>query len=405
MDTRRRAFSLIILFGLVSLFGDIAYEGARSINGPYLKLLAINATVLGLIAGLGEFLGYALRLVSGYISDKTKSYWLFTFLGYGLLISVPLLSLTGIWQVAALFIILERIGKAIRSPARDTILSQASSQVGTGFGFGLHEAMDQIGAVAGPLVFASLFMAAGKKIGIADYQKGYALLWIPFFLVMVFLFISYHRVPKPETLVVPNKNNIPDKLSKIFWLYTLFTFITTTGFCSFILIAFHFKSSGILSDAQIPLFYAIAMGIDALSALAIGKLYDTYKSKRGEDNAGLNLLIIIPLMSLLIPLFAFSKSLHFVIIGVVCWGVVMGIHETIMRSAIADTTSLKKRGTGYGIFNTTYGLAIFLGSFLIGLLYGQSIRLIFPIVFIIELLAVMVFFFLRTEMRLQEKKN
>ena len=162
VNMQRRALGLIILFGLVSLFGDIAYEGARSINGPYLKLLAVNATTLGLIAGLGEFLGYALRLISGYISDRTKAYWFFTFLGYGLLISVPLLSLAGVWQVAALLIILERIGKALRSPARDTILSQASAQIGTGFGFGLHEAMDQIGAIAGPLIFASLFMFTGK---------------------------------------------------------------------------------------------------------------------------------------------------------------------------------------------------------------------------------------------------
>ena len=161
-DARKRAFNLIILFGLVSLFGDIAYEGARSVNGPYLKLFAVNAATLGLIAGVGEFLGYALRLVSGYLSDKTKSYWFLTFLGYGLLVSVPLLSLAGIWQIAALFIILERIGKAIRSPARDTILSQASSQIGTGFGFGLHEAMDQIGAVSGPLIFTVLFLLIGK---------------------------------------------------------------------------------------------------------------------------------------------------------------------------------------------------------------------------------------------------
>src|SRR3989338_11659254 len=196
-DARKRAFNLIILFGLVSLFGDIAYEGARSINGPYLKLLAVNATTLGIIAGAGEFLGYALRLISGYLSDKTKSYWFFTFLGYGLLVSVPLLSLAGIWQVAALFIILERIGKGIRSPARDTILSQASSQVGTGFGFGLHEAMDQIGAVVGPLIFAWVFAIAGKQIGIADYQKGYAFLWVPFLLVILCLYISYRKVPNP----------------------------------------------------------------------------------------------------------------------------------------------------------------------------------------------------------------
>jgi len=353
-----------------------------------------------MITGAGEFLGYALRLVSGYLSDKTKSYWFLTFLGYGLLVSVPLLSLAGVWQVAALFIIAERIGKAIRSPARDTILSQASSQLGTGFGFGLHEAMDQIGAVAGPLIFTVFFMLIGKEqTGIAAYQKGYAFLWIPFLLVMVCLFISYRRVPQPATLeIAQKKTRVTDKLSKVFWLYTLFTFIATSGFCSFILLAFHFKSANILSDAQIPLYYAIAMGIDAAAALSVGKLYDVMKSRNNSHNAGLNLLGVIPFLTLLIPLFVFSQNHIFVIIGVLCWGIIMGIHETIMRSAIADITSLNKRGTGYGIFNTTYGLAVFLGSVLLGFLYDLSIALVISVIIFIECLALAVFFYLRKEL-------
>ncbi|MBI4706505.1 MAG: MFS transporter [Candidatus Omnitrophica bacterium] len=400
---KRKAINLIILFGLVSLFGDIVYEGARSINGPYLKLLAVNATTLGLIAGVGEFLGYALRLVSGYLSDKTKSYWLLTFSGYGLLIVVPLLSLAGVWQVAALFIVLERVGKAIRNPARDTILSQASSQVGTGFGFGLHEAMDQIGAVTGPLIFYFLFVISGKNTGIADYKKGYAFLWIPFLLVILCLFVAFRKVPHPEVLEIEKKNKIPDKLSKLFWLYTFFSFAATAGFCSFILAAFHFKSTGVLSDAQIPLFYAIAMGVDAVAALLIGKFYDVLKNKSNNQNAGLNLLVVIPLISILIPIFVFSKSINFIIIGVICWGIVMGIQETIMRSAIADITSLNKRGTGYGIFNTAYGLAVFLGSFLLGFLYDRSVAFIILAVILIESAALVVFFLMRKEAQLQEK--
>lgn len=398
-DARKKAFNLIILFGLVSLFGDIAYEGARSVNGPYLKLLTVNAATLGLIAGVGEFLGYALRLVSGYLSDKTKSYWFLTFLGYGLLVSVPLLSLAGIWQVAALFIIMERIGKAIRSPARDTILSQASSQVGTGFGFGLHEAMDQIGAVAGPLIFTAFFLLIGKQnLGIAAYQKGYALLWVPFLLVMFCLIIAYRKVPHPAALEAERpKAKIPDKLSRVFWLYTLFTFVTTLGFCSFILLAFHFKSANILSDAKIPLYYAIAMGIDAVAALSIGKLYDLAKTRKNNHHAGLNLLIFIPLFTILMSLFMFSQRHIFIIIGVLCWGIIMGIHETIMRSAIADITSLNKRGTGYGIFNTVYGLAVFLGSALLGFLYDRSIAFVIAAIILIECLALAVFFYMRRE--------
>jgi len=398
---KNKALNLILLFGLVSLFGDITYEGARSVNGAYLKLLAVNAATLGLITGVGELLGYALRLVSGYLSDKTKSYWFFTLLGYGMLISVPLLSLAGSWQVVAVFIILERIGKAIRSPARDTILSQASSQVGTGFGFGLHEAMDQVGAVIGPLIFTIFFVFVRKEAGIAEYQRGYTFLWLPFLLAMFCLFISYRKFPHPEALEAAQKNIASDKLSQVFWLYTLFTFFAITGFLSFILLAFHFKLNNILSDGQIPLFYALAMGIDAVAALTIGKLYDILKNRSNNQSAGLNLLVVVPFLSLLSALLVFSQSFSFIAIGVLCWGVVMGIHETIMRSAIADITSLAKRGTGYGIFNTAYGLAAFLGSVMLGFLYDRSRAFVILAVIIFELFALIIFFLMKKKLYAQ----
>jgi len=240
-------------------------------------------------------------------------------------------------------------------------------------------------------------MIVGKQANISDYQKGYAFLWIPVFLVLLCLFIAYLKVPQPEVLAVAQKNQVPDKFSKVFWLYTLFTFITTMGFCSFILIAFHFKSTQILTDVQIPLFYAIAMGIDGVVALAIGKTYDILKGKTSNQNAGLNLLIVLPLASLLIPFFAFSRNMIFILIGVLCWGIAMGIQETIMRSAIADITSLAKRGTGYGIFNTAYGLAVFLGSALLGFLYDRSLFFVVLAVILIELFAFLTFFLMKKE--------
>jgi MFS family permease len=393
------ALKLIILFGLVSLFGDTVYEGARSVNGPYLKTLGVNATTVGLIVGIGEFLSYFIRFVSGYLADKTKAYWLLTFLGYFLIISVPLLSLTSSWQIVALLIVSERIGKAIRSPARDVILSQATKQVGTGFGFGLHEAMDQIGAIAGPLVFALLFFVLKQNQGtITSYQLGYKFLWVPFVFMITVLFFSYLREPHPEKFEISiNKANQPEKLSKVFWLYLIFTFITTAGFVNFVLLAYHFKAKNILTDAQIPLFYAAAMAVDGVVALIIGRSYDKLKSKSKNDLQGLFTLIVIPVFSLFIPLLAFLQSQMSAILAVLIWGVVMGTHETIMRSSIADITPLKKRGTGYGIFNTSYGLAMFLGSFVMGLLYDYSIILLIGVAVAIELIAILAFFVLRKE--------
>jgi len=396
---KKAAFHLIVLFGLVSLFGDIVYEGARSVNGPYLKTLGVSAATVGLIAGLGEFVGYAIRLVSGYFADKTNAYWLFTFIGYGLLASVPLLSLTGVWQVAALFMILERLGKALRAPARDTIVSQASKQVGTGFGFAISEVMDQIGALTGPLILAGLFMVLGRtESGLVKYQQGYRLFWIPFFLVMICVVFAYLKVPEPERLeAAVKKGPEPAKISKVFWLYMVFSFITTVGFVNFALIGYHFKAKNVLSDAQIPLFYAIAMAVDGAAAWIIGRYYDRLKDRSDNDKAGLGALLTIPLFSVFIPMFAFSLNFTFALISAVMWGIVMGIHETIMKSAIADLTPMKKRGTAYGVFNAAYGLAMFIGGALMGILYDFSIPALIGMSILLEALAVPAFFIMRKE--------
>jgi MFS family permease len=398
-ETRRLAIQLIVIFGVISLFSDTIYEGARSVNGPYLKTLGANAAMVGLIAGLAEMLGYLMRLITGTWADKSKAYWAFTIVGYGTLVTVPLLALAGTWQMVALLIVFERVGKAIRSPAKDTILSTATRRVGTGFGFGLHEAMDQIGAILGPLVFAAAFAFAGKaEASVAQYQAAYKWLWLPFAALMVILIIAFLRVPDPQRLepIVP-KAKEEDKLTKTFWIYVAFTFVTTIGFASWAILGFHFKSKGILSDAEIPLFYAIAMGVDGLTALLVGLGYDKLKKRHSSESGGLTLLVIIPILSIAIPVLGFSTSKALAIAAAVVWGVVMGTHETIMKSAIADITPMKKRGTGYGIFNTAYGLAVFAGSSIIGLLYDASLNWAIALAVGAEIAALVVFVFLRRE--------
>ncbi|MCX8125154.1 MAG: MFS transporter [Spirochaetes bacterium] len=379
-DMKKRAYQFIILFGIISLLGDIIYEGARSVNAQYLKELGASALWVGIIAGLGEFIGYAIRLVSGYVSDRTRAYWLFTFVGYGLLVSVPLLALTGLWQVAALLMVAERLGKALRSPSKDTILSQVTTQVGRGLGFGLHEAMDQIGAIAGPLIFTAIFAY------VVDYNLGYTILWIPFVLLMAVLIVARYLVPHPEKFETAKPADTqPDTLTKTFWLYTAFSGFAIIGFANFPVIAYHLKSQNIMADMSIPLLYAIAMGVDAVFAIVIGKLY---------DSKGLRVLMIIPLASAIVPVLAFSFNWIAVTIGTVLWGLVMAIHETIMRAAIADLTSLKKRGTGYGIFNTAYGLCMFIGASVMGWLYEINIQYIIIFSVATELIAVILFMYI-----------
>lgn len=380
------ALRFIVLMGVVSLFGDIVYEGARGVTGPYLALLGASASVVGLVGGLGEFIGYALRLFSGFMADRTKAYWLFTFIGYGLLVSIPLLSFAQSWQIAVLLILLERAGKAFRSPARDTILSYATKEVGRGFGFGLHEALDQIGAIVGPLIFSAILFAGG------NYRLGFSVLWIPAMMVPIVLCIARNRLPHPEKLEIAHESGSKNNtlFSKTFVLYSLFTFFAVAGFANFPLIAYHLKMKTIVGDAQIPALFALAMGVDALTALIIGKTY---------DRMGLKILIIVPLLSFFIPLLAFSDMLVGVIIGTILWGIVLGIHETIMRAAVADLTDINRRGSAYGIFNTLYGLSWLLGGTLMGMLYEQSVYTLMLLAALFEVVSIPLFLMLAKSLK------
>ena len=396
IDDTKKAFQIIVLFGLVSLFGDIVYEGARAVNGPYLQSLAVNASIVGLIIGIGEFAGYALRLLSGFFADKTKAYWIFTFIGYGLIIAIPMLSLTGIWQVAAVLMVAERLGKGIRAPAKDTIVSSAAKRIGTGKGFAIQEVFDQFGALLGPLIFTAYFALTGGGVKNAnDYRSAYALFWIPYLLVMIFIIIAFLRVPDSSKLEPLKNENEPDKITRLFWIYNIFSFITALGLLNFAIIGYHFKAKHIVSDAMIPVLYAAAMAIDGLSAYLMGSLYD--KLKHNNSAGGLVTLIVLPLFSIAIPFMVFANNFIMALIASLMLGIVMGGQETIMKAAIADITPIKKRGTGYGIFNFSFGLAMLLGSYLAGLLYDISVLYLILMIVILQILAMILFFIMRAE--------
>ncbi len=383
--------TVIIIFGIISLLGDMVYEAARSANSQYFNLLNVNAAQVGLVFGIGEFLGYMLRLFSGIISDKSGKYWLFIFIGYGMLIVIPLMGFTKNWNILVVLILLERIGKSLRSPAKDTIVSGvAENQVGIGFAFGLQEALDQIGAFLGPLIFTLVFYLAGKD-GISVYQLGYKVLVIPFILLMFFVTFAYRKIEREH--LVPSldaKEFQNEKLGPTFWAYTAFTFFCTLGFVNFSTVGFHLKANNLMSDGDITLLYAIAMIVDALTALIVGRAYDSQKKKTGRKTGGLLVLALIPFITFLLPFLTLSYSTTLIIAGMVIFGIVMGTHETIMRSAIADIAPFHKRGTSYGVFNTGYGLALLGGSSLMGWFYNlDKIGLIIGLTCLSEFIAIL----------------
>ncbi|MCX7949197.1 MAG: MFS transporter, partial [Treponemataceae bacterium] len=336
---------------------DMTYEAARSINGSFLRLLGTSATTVGLVAGAGELIGYGLRFVSGYFSDKTRRYWLITGIGYAInLLSVPLLAVAGRWEVAALLMILERAGRAIRNPARDAMLSHATSEVGHGKGFGVHEALDQIGATTGPLIISAALVAG------ASMRHAFAWLLLPAIAALSILAFTRLRFPRPQTLEVAEKESLSGKgLPRSYWVYLIAASLVAAGFVDYPLLAFHFQKVEKMQGSLIALYYAIAMGVDAGAALLFGVLY---------DKIGMKSLVIATALSCLFPLFAFSSTIGGALVGVVLWGIGMGAQESIMRAAIAHFSSKDKRATAYGLFNMVYGIAWFLGRSLFGILYG-----------------------------------
>ena len=268
------AWRFIILLGVISLLSDMTYEGARSISGPFLGTLKASALVVGVVAGLGEFLGYTLRLASGYLADRLGRYWLITFAGYALnLLAIPFLALAGSWEIAAMLLLAERIGKAIRTPARDAMLSHATAAVGRGWGFGFHEAMDQIGAVTGPLIVAAVLYYRG------GYREGFAVLLLPAVLALVVITLAARLYPHPQHLEVSVPALITTGFTRPYWLYIVAVGLLGAGFADFPLIAYHFGKTALLPSDWIPLFYAVAMGVDAVAALVLGRLFD----RLGED--------------------------------------------------------------------------------------------------------------------------
>jgi MFS family permease len=390
-EKRRLAYRLILLFGIVAMFGDIVYEGGRSVAGPFLFTLGASAFMVAFIAGFGEFLGYAIRIATGYLADRTHQYWTFVIAGYLMIGAIPLLVLAGSWEIAAVLLILERIGKAVRSPAKDAMLSHVTSAVGRGWGFGLHEALDQAGAIAGPLLFV-LALAAG-----GTYRGGFALLAIPFAILILVLIIAWQSMPDPagfEEKIRPVTAGSGQSSGRWqLWMYSVFTALTMAGFIVFPLLAFHFKAFSIVADADIPAFYAIAMAVDALVALVTGRAYDRY---------GVGVLVLMPILGLFIPLVAFSHSYSAALTGSVLWGASMGMQEAILRAAVADFTPPGGRGFAYGVFNTIYGGAWFAGSVIIGALYTIDVLYAAGFMFLMQCAAVPVLLEVVREQRRSE---
>lgn len=375
---RKAAIKFIICLGAVSLFADMTYEGAYSILGPYLKELGATAAQVGLIAGLGEMLAASLRYFSGRLADRTQAYWTIALLGYGLnLLVVPMLAFASSWQAAALLIVVERTGKALRGPARDVLLSEQTHKVGHGWGFGLHAAMDQTGAVMGPL----LMVATVARLH--HFAPAFLRLAVPAALAFVAMVAA--RLVQPGN-AKPLKAATPQPLSRVFWLYIAAAGLLACGFADFPLLSFHFQNAKLAEPEMIPLMYAGAMAVTGATALLFGKLFDRY---------GIIVLVFGTLISLFSLPLGFLGGPTAIAVGVGCWAVGLGAQDASLRAGIAQVVSMHKRGSAFGAFNGVYGVMWFLGSVVMGQLYDVSLVALVAFGVTAQLLAAGMFFWLR----------
>jgi MFS family permease len=375
--SRSAAIKFVVLLGIISLFSDMTYESARSINGPFLALLGATGTIVGIIAGTGELVGYGLRLFSGLLADKSKQYWIITFFGYFLnLLAVPLLALAGNWPLAATLMIAERAGKAMRNPPRDAMLSHATFATGRGWGFGLHAALDQVGAVVGPLFVALILFLHG------DYRTGYVFLIIPAVLGLITLFVAHYFYPRPEDLEPVGKKIETKGFTSSYWFYLLAAVCIAAGFADFPLIAFHFQKGAIAPASVIPILYAIAMALEGLTGIIVGRLFDKIGNK---------VLVPAVFLAAFFAPFVFLGNFTMALVGMILWGIGMGVQGSVIKAAVSEVIPSHKRSTGFGVFDTGFGVAWFLGSVAMGILYDRSIPALIIFSVILQLISIPIF--------------
>ena len=375
----RSALQFVLIIGTVNFFADFTYEGARGIVGPFLGSLGASAAIVGFVAGFGELLGYGLRSFSGYFADKSHRHWAFAFVGYAInMLAVPALALAGQWPLASGLVVAERVGRGIRKPTVEAMLSYAGKSIGAGWVFGLNEALDQAGATIGPLLMALiLYLNHGLR-------TGFGVLLIPALCCLAILVVARLLHPRPHELEEGAGHAlVTTNLTRAYWIYLAAGVLIAAGFADFALIGFHFHKANIVSAELIPVFYAVAMASSALASIPLGRLFDRF---------GANVSLFAFVISAAGAPFVFLGSTVFALIGMIFWGIGMSAQGSLFQAVLTGVIPPQKRSTAFGLFDTGYGIAWFIGSAIMGLLYGRSVMAVALFSMILQLAAIPVIF-------------
>lgn len=348
-----RSYRVVILFGVLSFLGDVIYEGSRSILGQYLYILGASSLAIGIIFGLGELINFILRSIAGYLADRTNSYWLMLGVGYGLLICIFLITFVNVWYFAGLLFLFERLGKAIRTPARDVLLAQVSKGIGLGKTFGIHKFIDQFGAILGPIIVSYIIL-------VGSYKQAFFFMIIPYLLVLLVIFLIKRLYHYGIGFHMEKGGDVVFKKGVVYFLLSIF--FAGMGCVSFGIMGFHWKASSVFSDAIIPIIYSFGMLISGFFSLLLGVLF---------DRLGIKIILIGILVSIFYPFLTFSNSWFLIIFGVFLWAIGLGVNESTFKLGLARLYGVS--GQTFGIFYSLYGLGVFLGGVFMGYFYQFSI--------------------------------
>jgi predicted MFS family arabinose efflux permease len=370
------AFRFVLIMGAVNLFGDVTYEGGAALNGAFMGSLGASAAAISVTAGLGEFLGYSLRSVAGYVADRSKRYWLVTFVGYAInLFAVPAMALAGSWEVAAVLVLAERMGRAIRKPTVEAMLSYTTGKHGRGWVYAVNTAMDELGATIGPLLMALVLLLNG------DFRTGYALLLVSSCLALLALITARVGFPLPARLeegtTAPARGFGPS-----YWLSMAAGSCFASGLMSYELIAFHLSETKLVETAWVPALLALATGCGVVASLVLGRLY---------DRSALSAIVAGIVLSALFSPLVFSGKLYLTLIAMPLWGIGYATQDTLLKAIIASVLPEGRRNLAFGLYYTGYGLGWLTGSVVTGVLYDRSHIVLVAFVVAMQLASVPIF--------------
>jgi MFS family permease len=353
------AFRFVLTLGVVNLFADMTYEGGASINGQFLGSLGASAAAISIIAGVGEFLGYSLRSVSGYVADRTGKHWPVTFIGYAInLLAVPAMALAGSWQVASALVLAERVGRAIRKPTVEAMLSYSTGKHGRGWVYAVNTAMDETGATLGPLLIAlALFLKA-------DFRTGYALLLISSLLALASLTVARVVFPVPSKLEAGGPLTARAQgFTRSYWLYMVAGACFASGLMSFEFVSYHLSSTGTVTEHWVPIFLALATAGAVVASLILGRSY---------DRVGIGAVVVAVILASLFSPLVFFGSFWPALAGLMLWGIGYATQDTLLKVLIASVLPEGRRNLAFGLFYLGYGAGWLVGSVTTGLLYDRS---------------------------------